>query len=200
MKNEILTIDENVSDFSDEIRKNSSIHFNHCYQCMSCTNGCPFLSAMDIPPNRLIRMVQFGLMDQVLKSTTIWTCVGCNTCSSQCPMLVDMGGLMDALRQKAMEMGITPAQPDVLKFHQEVLSSVERYGRTHKLEIMLRYKMKTGDWFGDMDVGLRMLAKRKLDLTPSKVKNISAIKKLFNNPRTNPRGVFVRRLLFTLVT
>ncbi|MEE8551870.1 MAG: hypothetical protein V3S72_01090 [Desulfobacterales bacterium] len=34
------------------------------------------------------------------------------------------------------------------------------------------------DWFGDLDVGLKMLAKRKLDLVQSKVKDIGDIKKL----------------------
>jgi hypothetical protein len=45
---------------------------------------------------------------------------------------------------------------------------------------MLRYKVRTRDWFSDMDVGLKMLAKRKLDLMPSKVKNIAKIKHLFD--------------------
>lgn len=185
MKTKKIPMNISSPEFSNLVQERAGINFNRCFQCMSCTNGCPFLSAMDIPPNKLLRMVQFGFMDQVLKSATIWTCVGCNTCSSQCPMLVDMGGVMDALRQMAIYKGISPAQPDVLKFHQEVLSSVKRYGRTHKLEIMLRYKVKTKDWFGDLDVGLRMLAKRKLDLTPSKVSNIQAVKNLFNNRKAS---------------
>jgi len=44
-----------------------------------------------------------------------------------------------------------------------VLGSIERYGRTHKLEIMLRYKLKTRDLISDWTVGMKMLAKRKLD-------------------------------------
>ncbi len=43
---------------------------------------------------------------------------------------------------------------------------------------MLRYKIQKRDWFKDLDVGLKMLAKRKLDLMPSKVKDI---KKIFPN-------------------
>ncbi len=50
---------------------------------------------------------------------------------------------------------------------------------SHKLEIMLRYKLQQRDWFGDMDVGLKMLAKRKLDLMPLKILNIENVKKLF---------------------
>ena len=37
------------------------------------------------------------------------------------------------------------------------------------------------DIFSDMGVGLKMLKKRKLDLTPSKVKDKKAIDKIFQN-------------------
>ena len=44
---------------------------------------------------------------------------------------------------------------------------------------MLRHKLSTKSWFKDLDVGLKMLAKRKLDLWPSKVKDIREIAGLF---------------------
>ena len=93
-----------------------------------------------------------------------------------CPMAIDIAAIMDALRQIALERQVPVAEPGILGFHREVLNTVARYGRTHKLEIMLRYKVRTRDWFSDMDVGLKMLAKRKLDLMPSRVKNIAKIK------------------------
>jgi hypothetical protein len=46
---------------------------------------------------------------------------------------------------------------------------------------MLRYKLKTRTFMQDWQVGLKMMAKRKLDLTPSRVKAIAALKSLFNN-------------------
>ncbi len=62
-----------------------------------------------------------------------------------------------------------------------MLKSIDRYGRTHKLEIMLRYKAKKLDLFSDINVGLRMFAKRKLDLKPSKVNDIEAVHQLFSS-------------------
>jgi len=59
------------------------------------------------------------------------------------------------------------------------LKTVEKYGRTHKLEIMMRYKLKKRDLLSDMGVGLKMLRKRKLDLTPSKIKDKKALVKIF---------------------
>ena len=88
---------------------------------------------------------------------------------------------MDRLRHKAIKKGVKIAEPDVLNFHNEVLNTVKKYGRTHKLEIMMRYKLKKMDLFSDMGMGLKMLKKRKLDLTPSKVQDRKAIEKIFNN-------------------
>ena len=134
---------------------------------------------MDYKPNGVMRLIQLGLKTEALTCTTIWICVGCHTCSIQCPMSIDIAAVMDALREKALAEQAEILEPDILNFHREVLNTVQRYGRTHKLEIMLRYKLRKRDWFSDLDVGLKMLAKRKLDLTPSRVNQIADVRKLF---------------------
>jgi len=134
---------------------------------------------MDYPPNAVLRLLQYGMTQEVLTCKTIWVCVGCHTCSSQCPMGIDLAAVMDKLRLMAVEEGVAIASPHILNFHEEVLRSLERYGRAHKLGIMLRHKMSTRSWFKDLDVGLKMLTKRKLDLWPSKVKDIKEIADLF---------------------
>jgi heterodisulfide reductase subunit C len=98
-----------------------------------------------------------------------------------CPQAIDIAAMMDAVREIAIQSGVTIAEPDILNFHKEVINSIERYGRTHKLEIMLRYKIRTLDLFSDMDLGLKMLAKRKLDLRPSTVKDHKEIDAIFAN-------------------
>ena len=100
-------------------------------------------------------------------------------------MAIDMAAFMDALRQEAMAEGVPIAEPDIFNFHKEVLNSIRRHGRTHKLEIMFRYKLQKKDWMKDLDVGLKMLAKRKLDLMPSRVKNIQKVAKMFEKPKGN---------------
>jgi len=170
-------------EFSNRLKQRSGVDFNRCYHCSACTNGCPFVEAMDYTPNSVIRLSQYGLSEEVLNCGTIWICVGCNTCSCYCPMAIDIPALMDTLREMAIKKGFIGPQPDVLAFHREVLHSIAHYGRTHKLEIMLRYKIQKRNWFQDLDVGLRMIAKRKLDLTPSKVKGIDEIKNLFQSKK-----------------
>ena len=165
--------------FIREVKERSGTDLSTCFHCRCCAGGCPFMEAMDYSPHGIIRLAQLGMREEVLKSATIWTCVGCHTCSIACPMAIDMAAVMDAMRQIALETDAAIAEPDVLDFHREVLRSIERYGRTHKLEIMMRYKVKTRTWFADMDVGLRMLAKRKLDLMPSRVRNTKDLKRMF---------------------
>jgi heterodisulfide reductase subunit C len=143
-----------------------------------------FVKAMDYPPNQVIRYVQLGQQKQALESSGIWICVGCNTCSIQCPNAIDIPAVNDALRQMAMEQNVVVAEPNILNFHKAVLHSIERYGRTHKLEVMLRYKLKKHDWFTDMAVGMKMFAKRKLELLPSRSSNIGDIRRLFEQKIT----------------
>ena len=172
--------------FGKEVKRRSGVDINLCWHCQSCAGGCPFVSAMDYPPNRVIRLTQLGLKKEVLESSGIWICVGCNTCSVQCPQAIDIPAVNDTLRQMAMEEGVKIAEPNILQFHQEVLNSIERYGRTHKFEIMLRYKLRRWDWFTDAAVGLKMFAKRKLELLPSRSKDMKTIKGLFQPKRSSP--------------
>jgi heterodisulfide reductase subunit C len=172
-----------ASSFAGLIARKSNTNFQRCYQCLCCGSGCPFVKAMDTVPSAVFRMAQLGMEEAVLGSSTIWICVGCHTCTVQCPMAIDIPAVMDAFRQTALERGVPCAQPEILAFHQEVVRSIENYGRVHKLEIMMRHKVRTLDLFSDMDVGLKMLAKRKLDLLPSRVGDISKVRALFKNRR-----------------
>jgi heterodisulfide reductase subunit C len=165
--------------FAADMERRSGTPLNRCFHCRSCANGCPFVQAMDFPPNGVIRLVQFGLRHRALECSSIWICVACQTCAIQCPMAIDIPGIMGALRRLALEEGVVVAEPNILDFHREVLDSIKRYGRAHKLGIMLRYKARVRQWFADLDVGLWMLAKRKLDLRASRVKAIQEITRLF---------------------
>ncbi len=175
----MIKVDHTQNKLSEEIKARSGINFNTCLHCRTCANCCPFLEGMDYAPNGVIRLIQLGQEKTALECSSIWICVGCNTCCSYCPMAIDIPGVMDGLRHKAIKTKAKIAEPDVLNFHKEVLNTVKKYGRTHKLEIMMRYKMKKMDILSDMGLGLKMLKKRKLDLTPSKVKDKKAIGKIF---------------------
>jgi len=176
----IIDLREGDRSFPHEVNEHSGENVDTCLHCRTCAGGCPYVKAMDYPPHGVFRLVQFGLRNEALESSTIWICVNCNTCSIQCPEAIDIPAIMDVLRQMALEGGVKIAQPEIVRFHEEVLASIQRYGRTHKLEIMLRYKLRMRQWFKDMDIGLKMLARRKLDLRPSRIKRLGDMKRLFH--------------------
>jgi len=165
--------------FHEEVNERSGENVGLCWHCRTCAGGCPYVKAMDYHPHAVFRLVQLGLRKEALESSTIWICVSCNTCSIQCPAAIDIPAIMDALRHMAVQEGVKIAQPEIVKFHEEVLGSIERYGRTHKLEIMMRYKVRMRQWFKDMDLGLKMLSRRKLDLKPSKIDRPEEVSRLF---------------------
>ncbi|CAB5086916.1 hypothetical protein D3OALGB2SA_1046 [Olavius algarvensis associated proteobacterium Delta 3] len=144
-------------------------NINLCWHCWSCGSGCPFSDHMDLLPNQVIRMVQLGRRDEALRCKTIWICVGCHTCSTQCPNSIDVASAMDALRQLAIHDGITAPEQDILRFHKYIYGSIQRHGRLNKLEAMVQFKLGTGHLFSDLESGVKMLTRGKLELVPQRI-------------------------------
>ena len=65
-----------------------------CYQCGKCTAACPF----SFSPQRVMRFLQLGQVDEALEVDTTWVCASCLTCSRVCPKGVNPAGVMRALR------------------------------------------------------------------------------------------------------
>jgi heterodisulfide reductase subunit C2 len=155
-----------------------------CYHCHKCSSGCPAAEFMDIAPNQVIRVAQYGLLPELLASGAIWTCTGCMTCGLRCPNGIDIGAVMDTLkswsfakdaakpakaagatqpgRQKAPDPGIRRT----VLFHRLFLTGVRRMGRMHELTLMGLYKVLSGDLFSDLADGTRMLMLGKMPLVP----------------------------------
>jgi len=82
-----------------------------CYQCGKCSAGCPMADMMDLMPNQIIRLVQLGQTEEVLRSKTIWLCASCFSCSVGCPKGVDIAKLMEALREVLLRKGVDNIDP-----------------------------------------------------------------------------------------
>ncbi len=76
-----------------------------CYQCGTCSAGCPFVDDMDLSPDEVIRYV---ILDrkEVLNSKTIWLCAACYTCAERCPRDINITKIMEALRQIILRKNI----------------------------------------------------------------------------------------------
>jgi heterodisulfide reductase subunit C len=94
------------SEFVQLLERMSGEDISKCYQCGNCSGGCPVAFAMDVSPHHIIRLLQLGQEDAVLKANTMWLCVSCLQCYSRCPKFVDLSKILEALRQVGLRKGI----------------------------------------------------------------------------------------------
>ncbi len=154
-----MTFWQQVNDLSGE-------QVQLCYHCHKCTAGCPVAADMTYGPDALLRMVQLGQRDAVLRSPDIWLCAGCAACGARCPNGIDIAHMMDALRVLAVREGVEPALPSMPKFNTLFMEIVRRTGRMHELSLMGLHKLWTRNLFADVPAGLRLMLKGKIPLLP----------------------------------
>lgn len=156
-----------------------------CLQCGRCSSGCTMREETDILPHQLNRMAAFGLKDELLKSKHIWMCVSCQTCVSRCPMGVNTPALIDKLREMAES---APGDlENVRVFNETMLKSIRRFGRTWEFGMMAGYKIRTRDFFSDLDKFPKMLMKGKMKLLPPITRNRKAVQMIFDKVRQRRR-------------
>ena len=168
--------------FRKMIEETSGQIISNCFQCGKCTNGCPITFAMDIMPHKLIHLLQYGQVNDILHSDTIWVCASCETCTTRCPNGIDIAHVMDTLRQLCKRQGIKPFQYSIPIFHSAFLNSIKRHGRVHETEMALTYSIEDAGWFGFLKLtgyGFALFLKGKVKLRPSRVRALSYIKNLF---------------------
>ena len=155
---------------------------NRCYQCLTCTLGCPLASAMDLYPHEIMQYIQLGAREKVLKASTLWVCASCEACATRCPQEIEIVQLMNLLRRLATEEGVVTEKGPVL--NDVFLEAIRKKGRVHELSLILDLKRRTGGLFkldkDEIRLGIEMFRHGKLKLLPSRIKETEAMKKLFS--------------------
>ncbi len=151
-----------------------------CYQCGRCSSGCPISEFFDYSVMEVVRLASYGKEEMLLSSKTIWLCAACETCATRCPNDIEIAGLMDVLREISIRKGITPAEPRIPVFHKSFLNSIKNWGRAYEVGMIADYKLRSGDFMGDMKLGMNMFLKGKLSLLPHSIKNKSEVKQIFS--------------------
>lgn len=154
--------------FIEEVKNKSGQPINLCFQCQKCASGCSMVRFADYTPNQILRFIQLGLKEKVLTSSMIWLCSSCEICGSRCPNGIKMCEVMDALKEMAIRENVVKEKKMQL-FNDVFLNVLRSNGRIHEAAMMTRFKLKTGDLFSDLDLGLKMLLKRKLPLVGKRV-------------------------------
>ena len=177
---ETVTVDKIFDpQFLEEAKKRSGEDLSLCYQCLKCTAGCPTAPHMDIRPNNVIRLIQMGMKREVLESSAIWLCVSCETCGTRCPNKIDIGALMDALREMAIEEEVPAREKNIHLFHEAFVRSIKRGGRVHEATMLIDYKLRSRDFFTDLIPGVMLFIRGKIPLLPNLIKGRQEIKRIF---------------------
>jgi heterodisulfide reductase subunit C2 len=171
----------------DAVEELAHARVHDCYQCGKCSAGCPVVERMNILPNQLLRLLQLGRIERAAASGAIWECLSCMTCTTRCPKAVDCAGLMDALRQVAIEHGLaSPAQRRMILFQQAFLDNIRRNGRLAELELVRKFK--TRGFFDDLSLpklfkdallGPQLLRRGKLHLRSRRVRDRKLVGRIF---------------------
>ncbi len=72
---------------------------NKCYNCGTCTAICDLSTPENPFPRKLVRYIQLGQKEKILRSPEPWLCYYCGDCSTRCPRGADPGETMMVLRR-----------------------------------------------------------------------------------------------------
>jgi heterodisulfide reductase subunit C2 len=171
--------------FRTELESRGAANLSRCLQCLKCGIGCPVAFAMDYNPAQIIRMAILGLKDDVLASHTIWLCSDCKTCVTRCPMEIDVAGVMDIIKEIAVEQGVASPEEKVKKFHDTFMGIIGARGRMNEPLLFGHYKLRTGTFTEDMALGKEMVLKGKIKYK-GKSKGHREVKKIMDKVKGKP--------------
>ena len=107
--------------FVEEVQELSGQNLFACYQCGTCSAGCPFIDDMDFGPDEVIRYVVLD-RKEILNAKSIWMCASCFTCAERCPRDLNITKIMEALRQIVLRKKIDKTK--VVKISKKVKETI----------------------------------------------------------------------------
>ena len=91
INNRLAKLQDEISDF--------------CYQCAKCTSGCEAHKLLELEPHKIVALLKRGLIDEMVNSDVIWTCMSCFKCRERCPQKVAPVEILFALKNLAVASG-----------------------------------------------------------------------------------------------
>jgi heterodisulfide reductase subunit C len=91
-------INERLNKLQDEIPE-------YCFQCAKCTSGCEAHKLLELEPHKIVALLKRGLIDEMINSDVIWTCMSCFKCRERCPQKVAPVEILFALKNMAVASG-----------------------------------------------------------------------------------------------
>ncbi|MFO8077049.1 MAG: 4Fe-4S dicluster domain-containing protein [Thermoplasmatota archaeon] len=77
----------------------------YCFQCAKCTSGCEAHKLLELEPHNIVALLKRGLIDEMVNSDIIWTCMSCFKCRERCPQKVAPVDILFALKNMVVARG-----------------------------------------------------------------------------------------------
>jgi heterodisulfide reductase subunit C len=98
-------------DFRNEVI-NHNASLSYCYQCSTCSGGCPvaLLTNGKYNPRKIIEEAILGFQEKLveLQDPNPWLCSTCQKCVELCPQKVELTEIFTLIKNKCFEIGNYP--------------------------------------------------------------------------------------------
>ena len=135
---------DSAAALSRQIAEKAGVVLSDCYQCGKCSASCPMSETMDYQPRQVVRLLQLGMADMLLKSRAIWLCATCHMCVDRCPNRIDLPALIEQARYAAQSAHIC-AVPEVEKFNGIFIENLRNFGKSQEAILEGAYNLTTGN-------------------------------------------------------
>jgi len=92
-------------EINERLKKLQNEISDYCYQCAKCTSGCEAHKLLELEPHKIVALTKRGLIDEMINSDVIWTCMSCFKCRERCPQKVAPVEILFALKNMAVASG-----------------------------------------------------------------------------------------------
>ena len=98
-------------DFRKEMLKHN-FSLNYCYQCGTCSGGCPIARITNgaYNPRKIMEAAILGFEEKLTKELepNVWLCTFCQLCVEQCPQHVELTEVFLQIKNQAVREGHAP--------------------------------------------------------------------------------------------
>lgn len=92
-------------ELNDRLKKLQDEISDYCFQCARCTSGCEAHKLLELEPHKIVALLKRGLLNELVNSEVIWTCMSCMKCRERCPQRVAPVDILFALKNMAVASG-----------------------------------------------------------------------------------------------
>ncbi len=96
---------ETRKEINERLEKLKNEVADYCFQCAKCTAGCEAHKLLELEPHKIVALLKRGLIDELVNSEIIWTCMTCYKCWERCPQKVAPVQILFCLKNMAVARG-----------------------------------------------------------------------------------------------